>query len=313
MNSTPSKIKDQLTKVIIGKDELIGLTLAAIFAGGHVLLEDVPGTGKTTLALGISRSLGLDFRRLQLTPDTVASDITGYSAFDSGKQEFVYHPGAAMTNLLLADELNRTSGKTQAALLEAMEEGHMTVDGVTYALPKPFNVIATQNPAGTTGTSAIPLSQLDRFMVRLRAGSPDRSALKRILTDRSTCDPLDSVECVCTAEQLAEIVKECSLVKLSDEVYDYVCDLVQAAGEDERIDSGISPRGALALCRLAKSSAYLDGREYVVPRDIRGCFIPVCAHRIILTREARAAGKTAEDVLADIIKKVPCPENSEKK
>ena len=313
MNAIPSKIKEQLTKVIIGKDELIGMTLAAIFAGGHVLLEDVPGTGKTTLALGISRSLGLDFRRIQLTPDTVASDITGYSAFDSGKQEFIYHPGAAMTNLLLADELNRTSGKTQAALLEAMEEGRMTVDGITYDLPRPFNVIATQNPSGTAGTSAIPLSQLDRFMVRLRAGSPDRAALKRILSDRSTGDPLDSVECVCTAEQLSEIVRECSLVKVSGEIYDYVCDLVQAAQDDERIDGGISPRGALALCRLAKAVAYLEGRDYVVPMDIRSCFEPVCAHRIVLTRETRASGKCAEDILHEIVEKVPCPENGGKK
>ena len=309
MNSIPARIKEQLTRVIVGKDEMIEMMIAAVLAGGHVLLEDAPGTGKTTLALGLSKCLGLDFRRLQLTPDTVASDITGYSAFDSGKQEFVYHAGAAMTNLLLADELNRTSGKTQAALLEAMEEGKITVDGVTYELPRPFSVIATQNPSGTTGTSAIPLSQLDRFMVRLRPGAPDRKALRRILTDRSNGDPLDSVEQVCTAEKLEEIRVEIARVELGGEVCDYICDLWQAVNDSPDTEGGISPRGALALCRIAKAGAYLDGRDYVVPRDIRACFLPVCAHRAVLTREARASGKTAEDVLSALLKGVPCPEN----
>lgn len=309
MNSIPAKIKEQLTRVIVGKDDMIELTIAAVLAGGHVLLEDAPGTGKTTLALGLSKCLGLDRRRLQLTPDTVASDITGYSAFDQGKQEFVYHAGAAMTNLLLADELNRTSGKTQAALLEAMEEGKITVDGVTYPLPRPFIVIATQNPSGTAGTSPIPLSQLDRFMVRLRPGAPDKSALKRILTDRSSADPLDSVEQVCTAEQLEKIRAEIAKTELCEEVCDYICDLWQAVNDSPDTSGGISPRGALALCRIAKAGAYLDGRDHVVPRDIRACFLPVCAHRITLSREARAAGKAAEDVLSAAAEKIPCPEN----
>ena len=313
MNSTPAKIKEQLTRVIVGKDDTVELLIAAVLAGGHILLEDTPGTGKTTLALALSKSMGLRFRRLQMTPDTVASDITGYSAYDSGKGEFVYHEGAAMTDLLLADELNRTSGRTQSALLEAMEEGRLTVDGTTYQLSKFFTVIATQNPAGTAGTSAIPLSQLDRFMVRLSLGSPNKEALKRILTDRSTSDPLDSTENVCSTEELENIRGEIKKVTVKDEVTDYICDLMEAVSESPLTEGGISPRGALALCRIAKAGAYLDGRDYAVPGDIRACFIPVCAHRLVLKRETRASGKSAEDILRDIMKAVPCPENKENK
>lgn len=307
--SIPAKISEQLKKVIVGKDEALAFTLAAIFAGGHILLEDMPGTGKTTLALAVSKTLGLDFRRIQLTPDTVASDITGYCAYDSGAGKFIYHKGAAFANLLLADELNRTSGKTQAALLEVMEEGRVTVDGITHELPKPFNVIATQNPSGTVGTSDIPLSQLDRFMIKLSLGMPDKASMKKILEDRSTADPLDSVECVCTREELLKIVKECEQVHISEAVYDYVTALWEAADKDKALVRGISPRGALALCRLAKASAYLDGRDYVVPADIRTCFVPACAHRVILSAESRINSRTAEDILTALLEKVPCPDS----
>lgn len=305
---TPHKISAQLRKVIIGKDEALAFTLAAIFAGGHILLEDMPGTGKTTLALAVSKTLGLDFKRIQLTPDTVASDITGYCAYDSGAGKFIYHKGAAFANLLLADELNRTSGKTQAALLEVMEEGRVTVDGVTYQLPVPFNVIATQNPSGTVGTSEIPLSQLDRFMVKLSLGMPDKASLKKILEDRSTADPLDSVECVCTAEELKSIRSDCEKVHLSDAVYDYVTALWEAAESEKSFVRGISPRGALSLCRLAKAVAYLDGRDYAVPADIRACFVPVSAHRVILSSQARIELRTPQDILTALLKSVPCPD-----
>lgn len=231
MKTIPLKIKEQLTKVIIGKDDTVELLIAGVLAGGHVLLEDTPGTGKTTLALALTRTMGLRFRRIQMTPDTTASDITGYSAYDEGKGEFVYHEGAAMTDLLLADELNRTSGRTQAALLEAMEERGLTVDGITHELSPYFTVIATQNPTGTAGTSAIPLSQLDRFMERLRLGAPDREALKRLITDRKDSDPLDSVRQVCNAEDLDAIRAEINKVTVSEEVTDYLCDLIQKAAD----------------------------------------------------------------------------------
>jgi MoxR-like ATPase len=311
MKTIPLKIKEQLKKVIVGKDDTVELLIAAVLAGGHVLLEDTPGTGKTTLALALTKCMGLRFRRIQMTPDTTASDITGYSAYDTGKGEFVYHEGAAMTDLLLADELNRTSGRTQAALLEAMEERRLTVDGVTHELSPYFTVIATQNPVGTAGTSVIPLSQLDRFMVRLRLGAPDRDSLKKILTDRAHADPLESAEQVCTAEELGTLKAEIDKVAVKEEVTDYLCDLMQAASESSYTDGGISPRGALALFRLAKAGAFLDGRDHVVPKDIRTCLIPVCAHRLVLTREARAAGKTPEGILEEIKKDIPYPENKE--
>ena len=313
MNKVPAGLRKNLTRVIVGKDDTIELMIAAVLAGGHVLLEDSPGTGKTTLALALAHSTGLDMRRIQMTPDTVASDITGYSAYDPAKGEFVFHEGAAVTNLLLADELNRTSGRTQAALLEAMEEGRLTVDGRTIDLPKPFIVIATQNPTGTAGTSPIPLSQLDRFMVRLSLGAPDKEALMRILTDRAGADPLDEVEQVCGAEELTAIRAETEKVYISDEVMEYVCDIWQAVQDCPDTEGGISPRGALALCRMARAGAYLDGRDYAAPFDIRTCLLPVCSHRLILTREAKAAGKTAEGILTALLENIPCPENEEKK
>lgn len=296
MNDISNKILCELKKVIAGKDDILNILLAAVFAGGHILIEDLPGTGKTTMALALSKAMGLDFCRIQLTPDTMAGDITGYSAFDSAAGEFRFHKGAAFTDLLLADELNRTSGKTQAALLEAMEEGHCTVDGVTYELPGAFTVIATQNPSGTAGTWELPVSQLDRFAVRIRPGSPDRESLKRLLKERQCKDPMESVCQVCTARDLREIRHECGNVFISEPVYDYICDLWEKISSEGK---SLSPRGVLWLCRVSKAAAYISGRDYVVPRDVRDCFEPVCAHRL---------GVSSPESIEAILRSVSSPE-----
>ena len=313
MNHITQDILGEIKKVIQGKDEVILNVLSAFLAGGHILLEDLQGVGKTTLALALSRCFGLDFCRIQLTPDTVAGDITGFTAYDSKTGKFSFHSGAAMTDLLLADELNRTSGKTQSALLEAMEEGKCTVDGVTYQLPKPFTVIATQNPKGSAGTSELPVSQLDRFMVRLSIGQPDRDSLVEILKSRNSVkDPLDDVRQVCTKDRLLEIRRECGEIFVSQPILDYIADLCEKSHNSERILCGISPRGAVSLMKISKAKAYTEGRDYVIPADVRANFINVCAHRIILAAGISGGGhiESAADVLNGILSEVPCPENS---
>lgn len=309
MEQNTEKILSQVKKAVSGKDEVVRKVLTAIFAGGHVLIEDVPGVGKTTLALAFSKAFGLDFRRVQFTPDTVASDITGYTAFDRESGKFIYHEGAAMTNILLADEINRTSGKTQSALLEVMEEGGCTVDGVTYEVPKPFVVLATQNPAGSAGTSPLPMSQLDRFMIKLEMGYPDRESMINILRERHHENPLDSVKEVCTAAELAKIKEKCENIFVSDAVYDYIARLAEATCSNENISVGVSPRGALALCRMSKAQAFAEGREYVVPKDIRANFADVCAHRIVLSKKAKIAEMSARSAVEAVMDTVECPEN----
>lgn len=307
------EITDEIKKVIVGKDEVVDKVFTALLAQGHVLMEDVPGVGKTTLAVAFSKTLGLDCKRIQFTPDTVASDITGYTAFDRAAQGFTFHSGAAMTNILLADEINRTSGKTQSALLEVMEEGACTVDGQTYPVPKPFAVLATQNPAGSVGTTALPVSQLDRFMLRLSMGYPDREAMKSIMSDRSEGDPISAVKAVCSAEKLIKMQEKAKAVFVDDSIYDYISALCEATRENELVSLGVSPRGALALCRIAKANALYRGREYVIPQDVRDFFCDVCTHRLILSPKAKLNGISAEKILEEILIQIPCPENGEKK
>lgn len=301
----------QIKKVIVGKDEIIRKVWIAFLAGGHVLLEDVPGVGKTTLALSFAKALGLEVRRVQFTPDTMPSDITGFSVFQGGTIR--YQAGAVMTNLLLADEINRTSPKTQAALLEAMEEGQVTVDGVTHPLPSPFFVLATQNPVGSAGTQNLPNSQLDRFLMRLSMGYPDRAQQVDILKNRRSGDPLDDVETVAQRDGLRAARKRAEQVFVADSIYDYIAALAEATRAHPLVQLGVSPRAALALCRAAKASAFVAGRDFVLPEDVTALLESVWAHRLLLSSKARLDERSAQDILTEIRSQVPVPQLSERK
>ena len=307
MNQIISDILQEIEKVIVGKKENVEKILMAVLAGGHVLMEDVPGVGKTTTAMTFAKVLGLDTRRVQFTSDTVPSDIIGYSVYDKDTGEFVFKPGAVMTNLLLADEINRTSSKTQSALLEAMEELHVTVDGQTYALPKPFVVLATQNPVGSAGTQMLPSSQLDRFMIKLSMGYPDFESQVNILKERHSENPLNKIKAIVNIEKLQELIKETMKVEVADAVYEYVTRLTQATREHPMVQFGISPRGALAVCRMAKAYAYLQGRDFVIPEDVAAIFVDVCAHRLVLGTKARMMEEKPESVIASILQSVKMP------
>lgn len=307
MENKTEQIMNELKKAIVGKEEILKKVYMAILAGGHVLLEDIPGVGKTTLALAFSKVLGLDYKRIQFTSDSVPSDITGFSVFDKSQNKFVYQKGAAMTNLLLADEINRTSSKTQSALLETMEEHQVTVDGITHPLPSPFIVLATQNPVGSAGTQMLPPSQMDRFMIKLEMGYPDFKSQVNILKDRHNENPLDSVQSVVTANDITDLQKNVQNIHTDDEIYEYVTRLAEYSRNLETTELGISPRGALSVCRMAKAHAFVNGRDYVVPDDIRAIFCDVCTHRIIITQRARLSGHNSQSAAKEIIDSVPVP------
>lgn len=294
-------IKSEIKKVIIGKDDIIEKVLTAILARGHILLEDVPGVGKTSLALAFSKALGLDCKRIQFTSDTMPSDVTGFSVFEKSRSTFVYKPGAVMTNLLVADEINRTSSKTQSALLEAMEEGRVTVDGTTHALPSPFIVLATENPIGSAGTQMLPVSQLDRFMFKLSMGYPDVKSQVEILRDRHSSDPLDAVKAVCSVDELLKTIDDVRETFVCDEVYEYIAVLAEKTRHHDAVQFGVSPRGALAVARAAKARAYLSRRDYVTADDAAAVFCDVCAHRLVLNAKARMRGFSEQDIAAEIV------------
>lgn len=302
------QLVQEIQKVIVGKEEVIQKVLMAILAKGHILLEDIPGVGKTTLALAISKTLGLDYKRIQFTPDVIPSDVVGYTVYDKKSGEIVYKPGAVMCNLLLADEINRTSSKTQAALLEVMEEGNVTVDGNTYEVPKPFVVISTQNPFGSAGTQLLPQSQLDRFMVKLEMGYPDFESQVNILKDRQEIQPLDTIKAVINKADLEEMQMEVSRVKVKDEILRYITRLAEATRSHEYIQLGVSPRGAYAVNNMAKASAYIAGRGYVTPEDVIGIFPSVSSHRVILHPKAKVTGVSAMSIMEEITKTVSVPE-----
>lgn len=310
MENRSQMILTEVKKVIVGKDEVLKEVLMALLAGGHVLLEDVPGVGKTQLALSFSKAMGLSYGRVQFTPDTMASDITGFSVYDRNTGEFTYHKGAIFCNCFLGDEINRTSAKTQAALLQAMEELQVTVDGKTYPLPDPFFCIATQNPLGSAGTHSLPDSQLDRFMVRLSMGYPTKQDTLRIVRERENALPLESVDSVVSAEELKWMKKAVSEVYISDDVVLYATDLCEKTRASEDVEQGVSPRAVLALVQMAKAAAFVEGRDYVVPNDIAALFPDVCGHRVILNPKARIRKVTPQEVLTGMVKEVKMPSPS---
>lgn len=303
------EILNQIGKVITGKDEVTRKILRTVLADGHILLDDVPGVGKTTLAVALSRAVGLTYRRIQFTPDVTPSDVVGFSVYDRDSGLFQYRPGAVNgVNLLLADEINRTSSKTQSALLETMEERQVTVDGQTYPLPSPFVVIATQNQVGTAGTQLLPYAQLDRFMVCLSVGQPGHEALMTLLRDRQTGDPLAQVTCVASREDLLRMQAEVRAVTARDSILDYIARLTLASQAHPQLEVGVSPRGALFLDRSAKAEAYLSGRDYVTGEDVQAVFEDVCAHRVVVARKAAMGGTTARQVLGELLRTVPNPD-----
>lgn len=297
-------IMREVGKAFMGKDEIIRKVLMTFYAGGNILLEDCPGVGKTTLALAFANAINMKFKRVQFTTDTLPSDITGFTMYNRQTEKMEYRPGAADCNLLLADEINRTSPKTQSALLEAMEEHKVTVDGVTHALPSPFICIATQNPAGVAGTQALPESQMDRFMVRLSIGYPSTEDQVRILKARKYSNPLDDIQQVATIENLADVQNYLNSVRVSDDVLYYIIKLCEETRNDKLVEVGVSPRCVHALTRMAKAHAVLEERGYVVPEDVRNVFTDVCAHRLILRPQARIEGVRAEEILDDIVSRI---------
>ena len=301
------QILGQVRQVVVGKDDVLQWVLAAILAKGHVLLEDVPGVGKTTMALAYSKVLNLEYSRVQFTPDVLPSDVTGYSVPDRQTGKLVYQKGAVICNLFLADELNRATSRTQSALLEAMEEGQVTVDGISHKLPEPFFVIATQNPTGAAGTQLLPDSQMDRFIARLSLGYPAPNEEVNMVMERQEGNPLHKLTPLLTNEKLVAMQEEVERTYVQSSVVKYIVDLIVETRTNENIARGASPRATLAVTAMAKAMARLHGRDYVLPDDVQEVFTTTIAHRLILSTKAEAHNLTAEMVLAEILKQVPAP------
>ena len=301
------KLKREIGKAIIGKEEIVEKILAAILAGGNILLEDIPGVGKTTLALACAKSMGLQFRRVQFTPDVVPSDITGFSMYDKQTGSFVYSPGTVMCQFFLADEINRTSSKTQSALLEVMQEGKVTVDGQTHSVPSPFIVMATQNPIGTVGTQMLPEAQLDRFMIQLSMGYPSFQEQVEILMKQEREGLIETVEQVIDAEELSNMIVEVTKVYMDEKICRYITSLVEATRNHPDIRLGVSPRGAIALYGIAQAEAFLQGREFVIPEDVDRYFADVCRHRILMHSKARSQEKSKEIILQELLQSIQAP------
>ena len=302
-----SRVISEVKKAVSGKDSVLIWVMTVILARGHILLEDMPGVGKTTMALAFSRALGLSYGRVQFTPDVLPSDITGYSIYNKDTGEMRYQPGAILCNLFLADELNRATSRTQSALLEAMEEGQVTVDGVSHRIPQPFVVFATQNPTGASGTQLLPDSQMDRFTVRMSIGYPQPKDEREMVLNRQKGNPLDTVGQVLTREQLISMQDEAAAVYMKNEIVDYIVALVGATRTDPMILRGASPRATLSLASMAKAVAYIQGRDYVVPKDVQAVFVNTVSHRLLLAPEAEARGVDAAQLLEQILKNTSAP------
>lgn len=311
-NEAVIRVINEVKKAVTGKDECIYKVFAAILAGGHILIEDVPGVGKTTLALAFSKALSLDNHRMQFTPDVMPADILGFNMYRKELGKFVFHPGVIMCHLFLADEINRTSPKTQSALLEVMEEGKVTVDGVSRDVPDPFVVVATQNPKGSAGTQLLPESQLDRFMICLSMGYPDLQKEVEIIKGKSVTTVTD-VRPALGLEQLQQMKAVVDAVYVDDKLYTYVALLSQATRNNDYIELGLSPRGSIACIRMAKAWAYLQGRDYVLPEDVVSVFKNVAIHRIVLKTKARVAHVSENAVLDEVLSQVKQPASYMKK
>lgn len=304
-NKQALEILGEVKKAVVGKDSILAKVLLAILARGHILLEDIPGVGKTTMALAFSKALSLQYNRVQFTPDVMPSDITGFSIYNKATGAMEYQPGAVLCNLFLADELNRATSRTQSALLEAMEEGQVTVDGTAHPVPQPFLVIATQNPAGASGTQLLPDSQLDRFMVRLSIGYPTASDEADMVRRKQSGNPLERVEQVLDLDGLNALRAQADAVHVSDPVLDYIVRLVGATREHPMLLQGASPRATLAVTAMAKAAALVLGRDYVNPEDVRTVFSDVVSHRLIRSPRAQQDGRC--DPAGDVLKVVPAP------
>lgn len=301
------KIKSNLETCIMGKDKEITLLLIALFGGGHVLLEDVPGTGKTMLVKSLAKSIHGEFRRIQCNPDLLPTDITGVSIYHPKQETFLFRPGPIMTHILLVDEINRATTKTQSALLEAMEEHHVTVDGQIHELPNPFLLLATQNPIDFEGTYQLPEAQLDRFMMKFSLGYPDKDTEMKMLASQVSHNPLDDISAVVNVEDILVICRKVREIFLSRQVSNYLVDITRLTREHKGLYLGASPRGTLALMHASKAYAFLQGRDYVLPDDVKWLVPYVLGHRIILNTEARMEGATVDSVLAKIMEQIPVP------
>ncbi|MEZ4635197.1 MAG: MoxR family ATPase [Caldilineaceae bacterium] len=301
------QVRDNVAQVIVGKEEVVELMLVALFCEGHVLLEDVPGIGKTTLAKSLARSLGANFQRIQFTPDLLPSDITGVSVYNRRDDAFEFRPGPILAGVVLADEINRAGPRTQSALLEAMEERQVTVDGVTHALPYPFFLMATQNPVELEGTFPLPEAQMDRFLMLVALGYPNREEERNILHRFRNANPLADLTPQLDNETIRQAVTICRDVHVSTAIEDYLLDFAAATREDRSVELGLSPRGTLALFRTCQALAAVNGRDYVIPDDVKRLAPVVVGHRLILNADARLRGQRTADVLERILAAVPVP------